>query len=122
MREIKFRCWCMNKKEWEVDMMLLTLNGGICQLKNGVHIPCRSDTHVLMQFTGLKDKNGKEIYEGDIIEHQYGISTVEYQEDGFKLIEGGHFSSAPLVYVRKTLEVIGNIWENPELLSDLRRG
>ena len=86
---------------------------------------------VIMQFTGLKDKNGKEIYEGDILEHivkhnpkQMGKTfrnTVEYFNGNicgwrirnksfhFKLTENWLFNQEP--------EVIGNIHENPELLK-----
>lgn len=85
-----------------------------------------------MQYTGLKDKNGKEIYEGDIIaEWEDGLEKVErYQvkwhgEDGYPAfdIEPNHFeeTNALSFYAQNgegyELEVIGNIYENPELLQ-----
>ena len=103
---------------------------------------------ILMQYTGLKDKNGKEIYEGDIVsggvyygwENETGLGIVEFgkwEQDGsgheyepstclgwyIKTIEtdfGYNGECSSLVSGKKKhkqLEVIGNIYENPELLN-----
>jgi uncharacterized phage protein (TIGR01671 family) len=73
----------------------------------------------LMQYTGLTDKNGKEIYEGDIIHLKFGelnanlvVKWDKYM--GLKYHNGGWTS---LVHVDTHGEVIGNIFENPELLN-----
>ena len=69
------------------------------------------------QFTGLKDKNGKEIYEGDIlILKPWGVDkSIEVVKDMVELLqEYGHYSAE---YGYKEIEVIGNIYENPELLK-----
>lgn len=80
---------------------------------------------VVMQYTGLKDKNGKEIYEGDIISYKYYrgfsggekeiIAKVEFIDGCFGFYEFvGYFNR----YDLNESKVIGNIYENPELLKD----
>jgi len=73
----------------------------------------------LMQYTGLKDKNGKEIYEGDIVNSWY----EEYNTGGigseFKkhIVEFKMGAFTNCINTYKPIEVIGNIYENPELLE-----
>ncbi|RZK79784.1 MAG: hypothetical protein EOO85_02720 [Pedobacter sp.] len=73
----------------------------------------------LMQFTGLKDKNGKEIYEGDILLHKGAKGVVVFNSElsmfmvSFKLL----VSTYSFDSIHGSVEVIGNIHENPELLN-----
>ena len=80
---------------------------------------------ILMQYTGLKDKNGKEIYEGDIISNGYEKCIVVWvkEQAGFMLkLTNKEYEKEkwtnPMIDLRKDDEVIGNIYENPELLED----
>ena len=72
---------------------------------------------VLMQSTGLKDINDKEIYEGDvIIPDGGGASLVHWRDGAFQV---GYYGDIPYVLADyKSLTVIGNIYENPELVSE----
>ena len=113
-REIKFRAWDTVNNRWfrtELEWKGFSIFGELMYsgLPNMDMLP-----HIeLQQFTGLKDKNGKEVYEGDIVTLQQSYVkpiAVYWNEEmtGYYplLSERGH-----------NLEVIGNIHENPELLK-----
>lgn len=88
----------------------------------------RADEFVIMQSTGLNDKNGKEIYEGDICIDHGGIpciGEIKYDEDfaGFFFYlkyEDVPFIEQESIYDFVDIEVIGNIYENPELLEAIK--
>ena len=84
---------------------------------------------ILMQSTGLKDKNGKEIYEGDIVKYEAGCNTVTEEVVYDKNLAGFGVKDADAVIIftfwelaedidLHSFEVIGNIYENPELLGE----
>ncbi|KDE21756.1 hypothetical protein EF83_21785 [Bacillus subtilis] len=143
MREIKFRAWINEESSWHRD--------------SGVDTPCmeydfafeeymtinqelykmQTDNHILMQYTGLKDKNGQEIYEGDCYtaKHKSGkvyTGQVKYDLSFVFDIEGFEelfINGVGAVKTNRTfdihsfikwfdeVEVFGNIYENPELLK-----
>jgi uncharacterized phage protein (TIGR01671 family) len=112
-KEIKFRAWDgFQKKMFDIKSLKLP------------HREDLSPEVCLMQFTGLHDKNGKEIYEGDIIEYTiFDYEGNDTQKVGQVNIGEGDFSwwcgDNYLAVVSKDdeREVIGNIYENPELLN-----
>ena len=127
-REIKFRAW--NGKwmsdasygDWisfdgvpytEADRKYNTPNIEIEKAKD----------YVLMQFTGLLDKNGKEIYEGDVVKSGYfaRLAEVVFVKGGFFIKRNPSGEYTLLEWFNKKglgSEVIGNIYENPELLKE----
>lgn len=132
MREIKFRVWNAEKSEmYHVEEMLWnhpspkkgwnpkyirprTKDGKVVRFA-----PPYGDDVVLMQYTGLKDKNGKEIYEGDIVVF-YDVNkyVVKYDEDNTEFNCGDSYDKPIVRQCEEGLEVIGNIYENPNLLKE----
>lgn len=110
MREIKFRAWSKEYNEmydW----------GGV-QYEIYAHLRdiWTDKGFELMQFTGLHDKNGKEIWEGDIVKADYyGIVEVIWKDGSFILK-----NKLPLIEYQYYVEVIGNIYENRDLLKEIK--
>jgi uncharacterized phage protein (TIGR01671 family) len=127
-REIKFRAWDKADKKWLFGYEYANLGGfsliGEVTLMgelNSVRLERWNDVEI-MQYSGLKDKNGVEVYEGDIVRYQHNIYEVRWRNGCFEMY--GKSPSDPYHAVRdckhsttKLSEVIGNIYENPELIT-----
>lgn len=120
-RELKFRLWNTVRKDMNYD-------GGMQMLGNKL---IQDEHNILMQFTSLKDKQGKEIFEGDIAKAykskgrlealQFTIFEVKFIEGNFELCKDYEIENLGTLCSYNCLEVIGNIYENPELLNDASR-
>lgn len=117
MREIKFRVWDEVSKTMDYDYSVNTDWGSLSlnELLSGVQYDDDIRKPIFMQYTGLKDKNGKEIYEGDILSFRDGIAPVEYLFTEFVAMDVTGHGNCNLLDDR--CEVIGNIYENPDLLK-----
>jgi uncharacterized phage protein (TIGR01671 family) len=139
LKEVKFRCWnAVDEKMYKVLQIIFPFDGGDGFvyyekfLSNGerrvVMQKLSDDDIILLQYTGLKDSDRKEIYEGDVVEHwQYNdekmkeIIVVENLQDFLKFVgvrerEYGEDWSNGEEYIK----VLGNIYENPELLKEVK--
>lgn len=115
MREIKFRAWDKNNPKY---VRFYEFPG--CAWRD---MDSR-DAGVIEQFTGLKDRNGKEIYEGDIVADPKGRGVVLFTAPAFTVQVGkeeycdlGAGKVYPDNWQLEETEVIGNIHENPELVK-----
>lgn len=121
-REIKFRIW--DGTSFYFASVSDLLDGYPSEHK------CLNSELVFQQFTGLEDKNGKEIYEGDILRfyknkpyqadyevywEKYGFSLISAKRDGDDF---GVYTKDLHFFKRDKPEIIGNIFENPELLEN----
>ena len=135
MREIKFRAWDkIDEKLWNV-ISIDFIKGEVTLLNEYTKESYirEIDEVELMQYTGLKDKNGKEIYEGDIIKYNFKsliekeginrdrIAPVYWQEfrGCWAVKESKYCNNDLFTYIQNgnVVEVIGNIYENSELLE-----
>jgi len=124
MREIKFKAWIMPYEMMvEVQRINFDVQTVEVQIGEGDLYEFNFEEIELMRSTGLKDKNGVEIYEGDIVEN-YKKEIVEYENGGFKPFTtntlGREYGYIPQDTTNwNEVKVIGNIHESPELLEEL---
>ncbi|MEA0564564.1 YopX family protein [Lysinibacillus irui] len=139
MREIKFRGKCLRTNDWVYGLLIIKRNEyyiGYISNISGIWSVIQVEPKTVGQYTGLKDKEDKEIYEGDLVllknEFASWKGTVVFDEGAFKLsikhswgTSVEHFNKTNVfndmgarIQLNNIYLVVGNIYENPELLGD----
>ena len=128
----KYRAWDSVEKKF-VEHFFITDNGLICNMEKPTSdskllIPIEKSELILMQSTGLKDKNGKEIFEGDILacetdDEVINVNVFWDEEHALFMFKSKKYNERELLAElvednTYPFEIIGNIYENPELLED----
>ena len=119
----KFRAWLKKEQKMDNEIDHISwLEDELYCIGDGITYMVLAEDLVLMQSTGLKDKNGKEIFEGDILKSNKYITSVFYERGAYCV----KFSRTPNTTVTMNVisfiekyktKIIGNIYENPELLE-----
>lgn len=127
MREIKFRIWNKAEKRWNGEIVLGKTEYLVAIQNNTLSLSSLSNE--IMQYTGLKDKKGNEIYESDIVRgdtHYYEVKFGLYNNSEFyedygwylMLLDGDVEGIMDTFNSMSFLKKIGNIYQNPELLNN----
>ena len=124
--KLKFRAWLKKKQKMDnyIDHISWLEDELYC-IGDGITYMVSAEDLVLMQSTGLVDKNGKEIFEGDILDYKGRKALVRWHGSYASFIyrfvdelQKRNTEWKPLYLAYMKCEIIGNIYENPELLED----
>lgn len=127
MREIKFRAWDKDLKRWTNYSIADDLPRFYDKHAECWETDQEGERFILCQYTGLKNYNGKEIYEGDIVRSEWflgWIGVAKYLDNNqsfvFESIDKNYRGSrVSLGRTEQYVKILGNIYENPELLKEL---
>ena len=120
----KFRAWDSAKKEMFKDTFAITEIGQVVVVEQKFVTSSPDyvfvDHLVIMQSTGLKDKNDKEIFEGDVVKCNGLLGTIESFKAMWICSFVKYNNYQKVGFFAQEIDVVGNIYENPELLEDLK--
>lgn len=123
MRSIRFRGWNIKSKRmidcYKVTPLALNKECLDTAYFDGLFLPFHKGI-ILMQFTGLYDRNNKEIWEGDIVSFVDAETkgTIEYHDGSFWIIDSKNGDFPMHIFEEKDIEVVGNIYQNKGLLEE----
>jgi uncharacterized phage protein (TIGR01671 family) len=119
-RILKFRAWDDKNKKFALNDFYILGECTVFDLTKQYCLENLLDDLIITQFTGVQDKNGKDIYEGDILLTPHGKQLVKWETIWY-VLEGGKYRSGCILNspTASISEIIGNIFENPKLLESL---
>ena len=119
----RFRAWLKKEQKMDNEIDHISwLEDELYCIGDGITYMVLAEDLVLMQSTGLKDKNGKEIFEGDILKNNNYITSVFYEKGAycvkFRRTTNTTVTMNVISFIEKyKTKIVGNIYENPELLE-----
>ena len=123
-QEVKYRVWDhFNKKMVTMEDGLELVNGAGDKFHADIFtFPDDCTEHPLMQYTGLKDRDNKEVYVNDFVEYSGHISLITFPDNEFQPIFYNEvlqeYSGLAFLKGYSNFKVVGNLYENPELLEE----
>ena len=129
MKEIKYRAWDTEKEVMAEVLSINLSDGEVRMMDEECRVWSAPAPYVcrLMQYIGLKDKNGKEIYDSDIVKVTWGSGKIVFYEVKYCESLGYHYlrdtknkedDDIICIYDYSQMDVIGNVFDNPELLKN----
>ena len=123
---MKYKLWCKDKNEWEKDSWVILPNGNLMwveygNLVGGVYMK----NYILVKSTGVKDIEGKEIYEGDIIRYwdnfdeRYKLAIIKFDKGSFIMANDRINWDIGVTNKDDKVKIVGNIYENKNLIDDM---
>jgi len=120
----KFKVWCKTNKKWNNKECVISESGKLYEVWDNLIIELKKENHVICHATGLKDKNGVEIYEGDVVHYKNSLE----QTKGIVKFGGCRFyykwvditepdGAMYFFQCEKELEIIGNVYDDQEWLE-----
>ena len=123
---MKYRLWNKDKNEWEKDNWAILPNGDLMWIEYGNLVGgIYMKNHILVKSTGINDIEGKEIYEGDIIEYwdnfdeDYKLAVIKFDKGSFIMTNDIINWNIGATNKDDKIRIVGNIYENEDLFKEM---
>lgn len=110
---LRFRVWDKDTNDWAAPSVIFDDIKWVMQENGGIEFVAHDPSLLISQDTGLKDDEGQEIFERDILKNADGVGVVEYETPYFQLRYNYKHTSRVIQGV-----IVGNVWQTPELVEE----